>query len=231
MGMKTDLEADVKKIYSEQWTRRDGRKVPEDVDVKSGNDAVDIEATILYSDLDASTKLVDNYDDWFAAENYKTFLQCSTKLIRAAGGHIRSFDGDRVMGVFFGGTKNTDAVRCGLKIHWAVKNIIQTKLKEQYPNTKYVMKHVVGIDSSKVMVVKGGIRNSNDLVWIGKAPNHAAKLAALSPDTPTWITDKVYDAMVDDVKYSSGTNMWQQKKWEQQNNRRVYCSTYWWALD
>lgn len=231
MGLKADLEADVKKIYTEQWSRRDGRKVPEDVDLKSGNDAVDIEATILYADLDESTKLVDNYKDWFAAENYKTFLQCATKIIRSEGGHIRSLDGDRVMGVFFGGTKNTDAVRCGLKINGAVKNIVQLKLKEQYPNTKYVMRHVVGIDTSKVMVAKAGIRNNNDLVWIGKSANHAAKLSALSPDTPTWITNTVYDTMLDKAKFSNdGTNMWKEKTWTQRNNRRVYCSTYWWPL-
>jgi class 3 adenylate cyclase len=231
MGLKADLEADVKKIYTDQqWTRRNGQKVPEDTDVKAGNDAVDLEATILYADLDESTKLVDNYMDWFAAENYKTFLQCATKIIRSEGGHIRSFDGDRVMGVFIGQTKNTNAVRSGLKINWAVKNIIQPKLKKQYPNTKYVMKHVVGIDSSKVMITKAGIRNSNDLVWIGKAANHAAKLSALSPNTPTWITDKVYDMMLDPAKYSNGKNMWQEKKWTQQNDRRVYCSTYWWGL-
>ncbi|GAA6163992.1 adenylate/guanylate cyclase domain-containing protein [Pelagimonas sp. KU-00592-HH] len=231
MGLKADLEADVKKIYTELWARRDGRKVPEDVDLKSGNDAVDIEVTILYADLDESTKLVDNYKDWFAAENYKTFLQCATKIIRSEGGHIRSFDGDRVMGVFFGGTKNTDAVRCGLKINWAVKNIVQPQLKVQYPNTKYVMRHVVGIDTSKVMVAKAGIRNNNDLVWIGKSANHAAKLSALSSDTPTWITNTVYDTMLDKAKFSNdGTNMWKEKTWTQRNNRRVYCSTYWWPL-
>lgn len=231
MGLKADLEADVKKIYSEQWSRRDGRKVPEDVDLKSGNDAVDIEVTILYADLDESTKLVDNYNDWFAAENYKTFLQCATKIIRSEGGHIRSFDGDRVMGVFFGGTKNTDAVRCGLKIHWAIDNIVQPKLKAQYPNTKYVMKHVVGIDTSKIMVAKAGIRNSNDLVWIGRAANHAAKLSAFSPDKPTWITDKVYDQMLDSAKYDGdGKNMWDERKWTAQNNRRIYRSNYWWKL-
>lgn len=131
MGLKADLDADVKKIYAEQWSRRDGRKVPEDTDLTYGNDAVDVEVTILYADLDESTKLMDNYDDWFAAENYKTFLQCATKIIRSEGGHIRSFDGDRVMGVFFGKSKNTTAVRCGLKINWAVKNIIQPKLKDQ----------------------------------------------------------------------------------------------------
>ncbi|PWE48782.1 adenylate/guanylate cyclase domain-containing protein [Thioclava sp. NG1] len=229
MGLKSDLEEDVKRIYSSVWTRRKGQKVPEDTDLKAGNDAVDLQATILYTDLDESTKLVDNYNDEFAAENYKTFLQCATKIIRSEGGHIRSFDGDRVMGVFIGGSKNTSAVRCGLKINYAVKQIIQPKMNAQY-NTKYVMKHVTGIDSTNVMVAKAGIRNSNDLVWIGKAANHAAKLSAMSSSHPTWISDKVYDGMSDDVKYSKGINMWEERKWTAQNNRRIYRSTYWWSI-
>lgn len=230
MGFRADLEADVRKIYSEQWSRRDGHKVPEDVDLRAGNDAVDLEATILYTDLDESTRLVDNYKDWFAAENYKAFLQCATKIIRSEGGHIRSFDGDRVMGVFIGGSKNTFAVRCALKINYAVKQIIQPKLKNQYPNTKYVMRHVTGIDMSKVMVAKAGIRNSNDLVWIGRAANHAAKLSAMSASYPTWISGTVYDAIHDDVKYSDGKNMWEQRKWTAQNNRRIFRSSYWWRI-
>ena len=231
MGFKADLEADVGKIYSERWTRRDGRKVPEDVDLRSGNDAVDLEATILYTDLDESTRLVENYKDWFAANNYKTFLQCATKIIRSEGGYVRSFDGDRVMGVFIGDSKNTSAVRCGLKINYAVKNIIQPKLKKQYPNTKYVMRYVTGIDTSKVMVAKAGIRNSNDLVWIGRAANHAAKLSSMSAAYPTWITDKVYDAMKKDVKYSNNKKMWEQRTWTAQHNRRIYRSSYWWKIN
>lgn len=231
MGLKSDLEAEVGRIYYGDWARRDGRKVPEDVDVGAGKDAVDIDATILYADLDESTKLVDGYKDWFAAENYKTFLQCATKIIRSEGGHIRSFDGDRVMGVFFGTTKNIEAVRCGLKIHWAVKNIIQPKMLLKYPKAEYVMKHVVGIDSSKIMVAKTGIRNSNDLVWIGRSANHAAKLSALSPATPTWITDLVYDSLDANTKISSDSkDIWSERKWEKQDNRRVYCSNYWMAL-
>ncbi|KZK76287.1 hypothetical protein PsW64_05011 [Pseudovibrio sp. W64] len=230
MGLKADLENEVKKIYSSTWQRRNGQIVPEDTNLRSGNDAVDLEATILYADLDESTKLVDNYKDEFAAENYKTFLQCATKIIRSEGGHIRSFDGDRVMGIYIGNSKNTSAVRSGLKINYAVKKIIQPRMNAQY-NTKYIMKHVTGIDSTKVMVAKAGIRNSNDLVWIGKAANHAAKLSALSADYPTWISDKVYDNMHDSVKYADEKNMWGQREWAAQKNRRIYRSTYWWSID
>lgn len=230
MSLKQDLESGVGLIYSSVWTRRNGLKVPEDTDVKSGNDAVDLDATILYADLDESTKLVDNYTDEFAAENYKAFLQCATKIIRSEGGHIRSFDGDRVMGVFIEGSKNTSAVRCALKINYAVKNIIQPKLSKQY-NTKYVMRHVTGVDATKVMVAKAGIRNSNDLVWIGKAANHAAKLSSLSSSHPTWISDKVYDGMHESVKYAGGKDIWEQRQWTAQGNRRIYRSTYWIAFE
>jgi class 3 adenylate cyclase len=231
VGIKDDLESEVAQIYKNQWTRRDGRKVPEDTDVAAGNDAVDLDATILYADLDESTKLVDNYKDWFAAENYKTFLRVATRIIRSEGGFIRSFDGDRVMGVFIGEGKADCAARSGLKINWAVQYLIQPKLKSQYPTTEYVMKHTTGIDSSKVMVTKGGIRNSNDLVWVGRSANHAAKLCALSADYPTWITDKVYDALSDSVKYSADKrNMWEERKWTTQSDRRIYRSNFWWRL-
>lgn len=231
MGFKTDLENQVNAIFRAKWERREGRKVPEDTDLSQGNEAVDLEATILYTDLSESTKLVDNYKDWFAAANYKAFLQCATRIIRNEGGQIRSFDGDRVMGVFLGDRKNTSAVRCALKINWAVKNIVQPKLKQRYKNSKYVMRHVTGIDSTKIMATKAGIRNSNDIVWIGKAANHAAKLSSMSDEYPTWITDSVYDKIHKSAKFSNEKNMWEKRIWTSQHNRRIYRSTYWWEID
>ncbi|MER8608382.1 adenylate/guanylate cyclase domain-containing protein [Mesorhizobium sp. M1156] len=230
MGLKDDLDKEVADIYKEQWSRRDGQKIPEDTEIKLGNDGVDLEATILYADLADSTKLVDNYKDWYAGEQYKTFLRCATKLIKSEGGEVRSYDGDRVMGIFIGDSKNTNAVRCGLKINWAVKNIIEPAKKKQYPSTNYVMKHVCGIDNSKVLAARAGIRGSNDLVWIGKAANYAAKLSAMSETHATWITCRVYDNMNKDVKYSNDKNMWEEMKWSAMNDLRIYRSTYWWSF-
>jgi hypothetical protein len=46
-----------------------------------------------------------------------------------------------------------------------------------------------------------GIRGSNDLVWVGRAANHAAKLSSLREDNfATWITADVYDKMNDSSK-------------------------------
>ncbi len=230
MSLKDDLESEVKEIYEQKWTRRDGQKVPEDTDLKLGNDGVDMDATILYADLDRSTQLVDDFKDWFAAENYKTFLRVASKIIRSRNGVIRSFDGDRVMGIFIGESKNSAAAKCGLQIHWAVKNIIQPAMEKQYPKVNFKMKHVVGIDSSKVLITRAGIRGSNDLVWIGKAPNYAAKLSAMSPSYPTWITKSVYDRLSDETKYSGEKNMWEPRNWTAMDNMKIYRSSFTWSL-
>lgn len=230
MSLKAELESKVKDIYGSQWTRRDGKVVPDDDDLKLNNDGIDLNLTILYADLSASTALVDNYKDWYAAKNYKTFLHCATKIIRSEDGYIRSYDGDRVMGVFIGEMKNTRAVRCGLKINWAVKNVIAPAKKAAYPKSTYVMKHVVGIDTSSVLAIRPGIRGSNDIAWIGQSANHAAKLSSMDASYPTWITDKVYDAIADEAKYSNGKGMWEEMTWTAMNNRRIYRSTYWWSI-
>jgi len=55
-------------------------------------------------------------------------------------------------------SKNTLAVTCGLKINYAVKKIINPALKNQYPNLSFEVQHVVGIDTSKLLVAKVGAR-------------------------------------------------------------------------
>jgi class 3 adenylate cyclase len=92
--------------------------------------------------------MVDAHKDHFSAEVYKTYLYCAAKLIREESGAITAYDGDRIMGVFIGNSKNTSAVRCGLKINYAVEQVINQAIRAQYQNSKFVLKHVVGIDTS-----------------------------------------------------------------------------------
>ena len=122
MSLGDDLEKEVKKVLREVWTTRKGQVVPESDDIKLGNDAVLLDGTVLYADLDESTNLVARYKPEFAAEIYKSYLHCAAKIIRAEGGAITSYDGDRIMAVFIGDSKNSDAARTALKINYTVKN-------------------------------------------------------------------------------------------------------------
>ncbi|MDX2074388.1 MAG: adenylate/guanylate cyclase domain-containing protein [Alphaproteobacteria bacterium] len=229
MALKDDLETKSRSIFSSRWTKRDGYVIPTDNSVGLGNEGVEIEATVLYADLSNSTILVDGYSADFAAEVYKSYLHNAAKIIRSENGEITAYDGDRIMAVFIGDSKNSAAVRAAMKINWAVLNIINPALANTYGVDKYNVKQVVGIDTSKLLVAKTGIRGANDLVWVGRAANYAAKLSA-EKSYPTFITEAVYNRLSTETKFSNNVNMWNQLRWTTMNNMTIYGSTYWWSF-
>ena len=230
MALNDDLTAAVRKIFADQWTTRNGQVVPEPSNVALGNDAIRLEGTVLYADLTASTSLVDAKKAEFAAEVYKAYLHCAAKIIGSEGGTITAYDGDRVMAVFIWTTKNTSAARAGLKINWAVTNIINVSLKAQYPTAGYSVQQTVGIDTSNLLVARTGIRGANDLVWVGSAANHAAKLTALPPSFPTRVTAAVYSQLHDSLKFTNGEPMWEEVTWTAMNGEKIYRSIWSWKV-
>ena len=228
MSLVEDYTEAVEKIFEEAWSTREGRKVPESNEVALGNEAVKLNGTVLYADLDESTNLVDSYKPEFAAEIYKTYLSCAAKVIRSEGGEITAYDGDRIMAVYIGDLKNSSAAKSALKINYTVTKIINPLIKKHYPKKNYRVKQVVGIDTSELFVARTGIRGSNDLVWVGRAANYAAKLCSLSPDYPSQITETVYNKLNDSAKYSSdGKLMWKVDPSNTMNGMKIYRSTWW----
>jgi len=234
MPLQDDLKAEVKKIFKTAWTTRAGQVVPDPDNLTLGNQAVEFDrATVLYADLNGSTRMVDKKCWEFSAEVYKAFLHCAGKVIRQEGGEITAYDGDRIMGIFIGELQSTRATRAGLKIHWATKNVVQPALKEQYINSDFTIRHVVGIDTSQIRAARTGVRGDNDLVWVGRAANYAAKLTELGhlPES-TFITAAVFEKIADDGRYGGADRelMWKQYNWTQMNNQKIYGSTWWWKI-
>ena len=226
-----DLNAYVKDTFSSNWSTRKSQSVPEPSNLKSSNDAFIFDrATVLYADICGSTAMVNNSTWWDAGAVYKSFLYCAARLITDNGGTISAYDGDRIMGVFVGEVQSTPAVITALKIHSAVKNTIMPALKTRYPGSDFKLRHVVGIDTSPIQVAKVGVRGENDLVWIGKAANYAAKLTELSSDFQTWITGELFDALLEDGKIGGNPKrpMWTQDVWKEMSGARIYKSNWWW---
>jgi class 3 adenylate cyclase len=232
MGLKDELDAYVSDIYRRKWEDRKGSVVPCDTSITLGNNAVKLDATVLYADLADSTKLVDGNAAFFAAAMYKSFLHCAAKIIRSEEGSITAYDGDRVMAVYIGELKNTRAVRSAMKIQFAVQKIINPAQQAIYTRNSFTMKHVVGVDTSELFVAKTGVRGANDLVWVGRAANYAAKLAGLPDSHSTYVTKEVYDVMAEEVKTSSSRQlMWEPVRWNTfDNNRIIYRSNWWWPV-
>ncbi len=231
MGLKGDLEAEVNSTFKTDWAVQKTASVPEPESLRlNSNHAKDLEsATVLYADLDGSTDMVENFKWWFSAKVYKTYLRCAGQIIKKEGGVVTGYDGDRVMAVFTGASKNTSAVRCAMKISWAVDEIIKPALKAQYPTTEFNLKHVVGIDTSQLRTARIGVHGDNDLVWIGRAANYAAKLTTLS-EKPIWITQSVYDRTDKSAKYVDGTHMWSKHCWNDMDKMSIYATTFRWPI-
>lgn len=229
MALADELKNEVSAIISTTWKVRDGIVVPEAEDVPLGNQAVKLTATVLYADLAESTSLVQSYEAPFPAEIYKCYLHCAAKIIRDEGGEITAYDGDRIMAVFIGDIKNTPAARSALKITYAVTYIINPFLQSFY-KIPFALQHAVGIDTSDLFVARTGIRGSNDLVWVGRAANYAAKLSTFrEPPYSSFITADVYNQLQSSLKQSNGKPMWERRTWKAQG-LTVYRSNWWWRL-
>lgn len=226
-----EILKEIKAIFGKKWNTREGRQVPEAEDIALGNDAVTISGTVLYADMADSTGLVNGFRPWFAAEVYKAYLLGACRVIRNQGGEITAFDGDRVMAVFMGDYKNTTAVKAALQINYLVTKTNEM-LRAAYPTTAYTLRQTVGIDTGDLFVARTGIRNANDLVWVGRAANYAAKLSALGEQGyPTYITDDVFTKLNDEAKFSGQDKkpMWEKRIWTERQ-MTVHRSSWWWQL-
>jgi adenylate cyclase len=233
MAVADDVAADVDSILAQTWEIRDGEVVPTTSDVALAGGGVRLDATMLYSDLADSTELAMNFDKRTAARLFKCFMAASSRIVRAEGGEIRSFDGDRVMAVFIGNSKNSSAARAALKINHAVLKIIKPKIEAKYPSLAdagWTIRHCTGVDTGEMLIVRGGIRNNNDLIWVGRAPNVAAKLSNLrTPPHYSYITPEVYSRLSADAKSTDGKNMWSEASWsEVAGVSKVYRSSWTW---
>ena len=226
MALGDDLRAEVRKIFQERWTTASRGVVPDSVDLELRNDAVTVHGSVLYADLDGSTALVDTKKPQFAAEIYKTYLVCAARIIESEEGAITAYDGDRIMAIYTGKNRHNKAVRSALKINFAVKEIINPAVAELYPDARYRVRQSVGIDASELFVARTGIRRANDLVWVGRAANHAAKLSARSGPV-TQITSEVYDRLDQSLKYGENRqSAWSPSTAHEIGNRKVYTSDF-----
>lgn len=232
MGIKAKVTSDIETIFSTAWDERDGTVVPETDDVKLKDGAVNLDVTVLYADLWHSTQLQRDFSYSTTAKIVRAYLSSMAQIVAHCGGHVRSFDGDRVMGIFIGDSKNTQAGDCALKMSRTVNEILRPKAETRFPVLKargFEIRHCAGAATSEVLVVRGGVRGHNDLVFIGEAPNIAAKLSELRDGPSSWITAEVHNRLNKSSKLQNGegADMWRSvTKKIAGTSRTLYSSSY-----
>ena len=113
---------------------------------------------------------------------------------------------------------------------WVVVDRLLAGIADLYQGSNYTVKQSIGIDTSQLWVARTGIRGANDLVWVGRAANHAAKLSERSGPV-SQITSDVYRRLAQSCKLGSdGRNMWSQARAPEIGNRVVYTSDWTWRV-
>ncbi|MFI8370938.1 adenylate/guanylate cyclase domain-containing protein [Streptomyces sp. NPDC085466] len=237
MALGDDIRSDLDKMVGNPWSIRNGNVVPGTDDVGLyNNDAVKLDAVYLYADLLGSTKLARNFTPQTAGKVIRASLRTASTIIKKTGGEIRSYDGDRVMGIFIGDSKNSNAAEAALKIKYAMKDLVQPALYRNLATLQtagFQPRMCVGIASGEAFITRAGVRGSSDLVSIGRAPNVAAKLSDIREDAiyGTYITEAVYNKLNKKWKFSNGINMWSAISREVGGEKMtIYRSSYWWSV-
>jgi adenylate cyclase len=235
MTFGDDVRKAVDDILGTTFNERNGKVVPNTEDVALKDGAVKLEAAFLYADLAGSSTIAKQCPWDTTAKIIRSYLDGACRIIRNEGGEIRSFDGDRVMGVFIGDRPCGDAIKAALKIKYATENIIQPKATAKFTSVKnnnVLIRQSCGIDFGISHAVRAGVRNSNDLIWIGKPPSFAAKLSDIREHPySTFISKTDYTRLSDETKKSNGTDMWEERQYTFAGTKEtIYRSSYHWSI-
>lgn len=237
--MHPSIESSVDDIIKARWDIKDGRTVPKTEDIVMKNGGRLLNATYVYADLGDSSKIAQTLKKEAAAKIIRAYVHSATRILRNFDGEIRSFDGDRVMAIFVGESMLWNAVRSAFAINWAVSEVIRPAIRENWSDGEnfYNISHRVGVDTGESLIVRGGARNNNDLISVGAAPNVAAKLSDLKKGYSTYITDRVFEELSDELLYYESDGL-QKSSWRKLPTSlsvggeavTVYGSNVYWGL-
>jgi adenylate cyclase len=238
MTFKDDLIAAKNDIVTKNFETRDGTVVPKSGDV-GFNEAVKLQATYLYADMVDSSGLVAISPKETVGKILRLYLDLTVRIIRKNGGHIRSFDGDRVMGIFIDSGRQDATVKTAMQIKWACLNIMQPEITSRYKSIRdaeWLIKPGTGISSGDAFLIRGGVRRTgSDLVSIGLAPNLAAKLSDQRVDPyHVRIDMETYNQLTKTAKVGKGNkNMWDgsYSLTVGGKSRSYYRSSWNWSID
>ena len=213
--LRKAVEAEIGKTVGTELTvsrqHKSNSNVPRSKDI-GYSAGVYVPSVYLYADMIASSALVRQHPTETVARVFKAFLQVAVRIIRGHDGHIRSFDGDRVMGVFSGDDRAARAVKASMQIKWACDELLQPSLHAKFKSFKssgWRLSCAVGIANGESLLIHAGIRDNDDLVSIGRNANLAAKLSDLRQGSyTTFIGAGAHGELTDSALNSKGVPMW-----------------------
>lgn len=212
------------------------RAIPEPQDIPLGNRAAKLEATTLFIDMRQSSNIANAFRLQTAAKMVKGYFDGAVRIIGQNSGQVRSFNGDGMLALFLGDLRFHNAVKAAMQVEWFAGNILRPRIDRYFENNRAAMGQKLGfeigcgLDDSSIFAVRVGIRGTNDVAWVGKGTNTAAKLASkVAQPQSIGITREVYSHLDRTYTYDSGVHMWSEESFEEIGGqvRAIRTTDYW----
>src|SRR5580700_10545861 len=89
------------------------------------------------------------------------------------------------------------------------------KILKNLQNSSFPFSPSGGIDTGEIRVARAGVRNDNELIWVGGVPNVAAKLSSIREQGySTYITEPVFKKLHQSAKLYDGQSIWERRTWQ-----------------
>lgn len=215
------------------------RGVPEPADIPLGKKAAKLEATALFIDLRQSSDITNAFRRQTAAKMLKSYFDGAVRIINANNGKVRSFNGDGMLALFVGDSQSNNAVKAAMQVRWYVEHVLWPKFNGYFAANaaarggRLDFSIGAGLDYGDIYAVRIGIRGTNDVAWVGRCTNTAAKLSnTLHHPRSVGVTRAVYKRLNRNRKYSDDRHMWSDERFDDFGGvQRAYrTTTFWWRI-
>lgn len=177
-GSEKIIKDEVDKIFNTQFNITNSQEIPDSNRIPlSNNSGNKINLAMLFVDIRDSTTLTSSMMNEDIAPMYKAFFTGVSIIVKGNNGKICSYNGDGILCAFDGENKISNVVRCALNINWFMLKILKPHMDSLIGNPDFFSWNI-GADAGDVFIVKAGIKNDNDFIWVGDATNCAVKLSS-----------------------------------------------------
>lgn len=177
---KQKMRDEVQKIFNSDFSTYPIERVPDGTDhrLRADNTGFEGEFAFLNVFFQGSSTLNGTYPLKTIGKIYNAFHHCMVACIHECHGKVRTFDGDRITGVFSGEDKINEAVVCANYMVGCYVEILEPKIKTLFNTDDFEIG--VGVCTGKALVIKspvGSNGNTKSLLWVGEATNIGDKLS------------------------------------------------------
>ena len=212
MGIVNDLKESVRRHVEDPCAIVAADKVPERQDIKLAAEAIQIEATALSIDIRQFSGLTNAFGRQVVVKMLRAFFEGSVKIVEASAGTVADFNGDGMIVLFTGADRTERAFRAASQIRWFLGEVLRPRFAGYFESDQVLKARIeefdagCGLDDGLVLIGRVGADGFNDIAWVGRCVNTAAKACKLAGSAkPIIATHEVYERL-DASAFASGVS-------------------------